>query len=209
MNQTRRGLLLVVSGPAGVGKGTVDNSLLMRNSNIRMSVSATTRKPRPGEIDGIHYFFKSEEEFRRMIDEGAFLEYMHVFGTDYYGTPRSFVEEELAAGRNVILEIDVQGGMTVKAAYPDAVLIFVAPPSMSELKTRLIGRGTETPENIEKRFVTAFAEVECAKNYDYVVINDVLDVAVGRVESIISAERCRCSRNETFLTGLKGANISL
>ncbi len=209
MNQTRRGLLLVVSGPAGVGKGTVDNSLLMRNSSIRMSVSATTRKPRPGEIDGIHYFFKSEEEFRRMIDEGAFLEYMHVFGTDYYGTPRSFVEEELAAGRNVILEIDVQGGMKVKAAYPDAVLIFIAPPSMSELKTRLIGRGTETPENIDKRFVTAFAEVECAKNYDYVVINDVLDVAVGRVESIISAERCRCSRNKTFLTGLKGANISL
>ena len=173
---------------------------------MRMSVSATTRKPRPGEIDGIHYFFKSQEDFRRMIDEGAFLEYMHVFDTDYYGTPRSFVEEELAAGRNVILEIDVQGGMQVKAAYPDAVLIFIAPPSMSELKTRLIGRGTETPEAIEKRFATAFAEVERASCYDYVVINDVLDVAVRRVENIISAERCRCSRNAAFLTGLKGVN---
>lgn len=209
MNQTRKGLLLVISGPAGVGKGTVDGALMSRNSNIRMSVSATTRKPRPGEIDGIHYFFKSEEDFRKMIDEDAFLEYMHIFNTDYYGTPRSFVEEELAAGRNVILEIDVQGAMKVKSAYPDAVLIFIAPPSMSELKSRLIGRGTETPEAVERRFATAFTEVERAKDYDYVVVNDVLDVAVARVESILTAERCRCVRNEAFLTGLKGATESL
>lgn len=209
MIQTRKGLLLVVSGPAGVGKGTLDNALLARNHNIRMSVSATTRKPRPGEIDGIHYFFKSEEEFRRMIDEDAFLEYMHIFNTDYYGTPRSFVEQELAEGRNVILEIDVQGGMQIKSAYPDAVLIFIAPPSMSELKTRLIGRGTETPEAIERRFATAFSELESAKRYDYVVVNDVLDYAVGRMESILSAERCRCSRNQAFLAGLKGVNETL
>lgn len=209
MKQMRKGLLLVVSGPAGVGKGTVDAALMSRNSNIRMSVSATTRKPRPGEIDGIHYFFKSEEEFRCMIDQDAFLEYMHVFNTDYYGTPRSFVEDELAAGRNVILEIDVQGGMKVKAAYPDAVLIFIAPPSMSELKTRLIGRATETPEAIERRFSTAFSELERAKSYDYIVINDVLDVAVNRIESILSAERCRVTRNEKLLSDLKGVNGSL
>ena len=209
MKQTRNGLLLVVSGPAGVGKGTVDSALLSRNSGIRMSVSATTRAPRPGEIDGVHYFFKSEDEFKRMIEENAFLEYMHVFHMNYYGTPRSFVEEELASGRDVILEIDVQGGMKVKEAYPDAVLIFIVPPSMSELKSRLIGRHTETPEAIETRFATAFAELDCASKYDYIVVNDVLDMAVSRMESIIAAETCRPARNAAFLTKLKGGNLPL
>ena len=204
MKQSRNGLLLVVSGPAGVGKGTVDAALLKRNSDIRMSVSATTRKPRPGEIDGVHYFFKSEDDFRRMIDEDAFLEYMHVFNMHYYGTPRSFVQEELEAGRSVILEIDVKGGMRVKEAYPDAVLIFIAPPSMSELKTRLIGRGTEGPEEIEKRFAEAFREVKSAEYYDYIVVNDVIDMAVSRVENIIAAEKCRCRRNVRLLQQLNG-----
>lgn len=209
MKQTRNGLLLVVSGPAGVGKGTVDSALLSRNSGIRMSVSATTRAPRPGEIDGVHYFFKSEEEFKRMIEEDAFLEYMHVFHTNYYGTPRSFVEEELSSGRDVILEIDVQGGMKVKEAYPEAVLVFIVPPSMSELKARLIGRNTETPEAIETRFATAFAELDYASKYDYIVVNDVLDIAVARMESIIAAETCRTNRNAAFLTKLKGGNLPL
>ncbi|PKM40400.1 MAG: guanylate kinase [Firmicutes bacterium HGW-Firmicutes-9] len=209
MKQTRRGLLLVVSGPAGVGKGTINLSLISRNSDIRMSVSATTRSPRPGEIDGVHYFFKTDAEFQKMIESGAFLEYMRVFNTHYYGTPKSFVEQELAEGRSVILEIDVQGAMRVKAAYPDAVLIFIAPPSMSELKSRLIHRGTESTEAIERRFETAFQEMELVDRYDYVVVNDILDLAIARTEDIIVAERCRVSRNGELIEKLKGGRSAL
>lgn len=209
MKQTRKGLLLVVSGPAGVGKGSVNNGLIERNRDIRMSVSATTRAARPGEIDGVHYFFKSEEEFKKMIDEGAFLEYMRVFNTHYYGTPKSFVEQELKEGRSVILEIDVQGAMRVKEAYPDAVLIFIAPPSMSELKTRLIGRGTESTESVERRFATAYKELDYVTKYDYVVVNDILDLAIARVEHILSAERCRSSRNGELIEKLIGGRKEL
>ena len=209
MKQNRKGLLLVISGPAGVGKGTINLSLISRNSDIRMSVSATTRSPRPGEIDGVHYFFKSEEEFQKMIEDGAFLEYMRVFNTHYYGTPKSFVEQELDEGRSVILEIDVQGAMRVKAAYPDAVLIFIAPPSMSELKSRLIHRGTESSEAIERRFETAYHEMELVDRYDYVVVNDILDLAIARTEDIISAERCRVSRNGELIEKLQGGRNAL
>lgn len=209
MNQTRKGLLLVVSGPAGVGKGTINNTLIERNTDIRMSVSATTRAPRPGEINGVHYFFKTEEAFRQMIDEGAFLEYMRVFDMHYYGTPKSFVEQELAEGRSVILEIDVNGAMRVKAAYPDAVLIFIAPPSMSELKSRLLHRGTETTEAIERRFQTAYQELAFMNRYDYVVVNDILDLAIARTEQIISAERCRVSRNGELIEKLQGGRNAL
>ena len=204
MKQNRKGLLLVISGPAGVGKGTINLSLISRNSDIRMSVSATTRSPRPGEIDGVHYFFKSEEEFQKMIEDGAFLEYMRVFNTHYYGTPKSFVEQELDEGRSVILEIDVQGAMRVKKAYPDAVLVFIAPPSMSALKERLIGRNTETPEQIEKRFATAYDEVRMMDRYDYIVVNDVLDIAVSRMEHIIQAEKCRATRNQALIKEFAG-----
>jgi len=204
MSQNRNGLLLVVSGPAGVGKGTINDALLARHENIRMSVSATTRAPRPGEIDGVHYFFRDEEEFEQMIARGEFLEYMRVFNMNYYGTPRKFVEDELASSRSVILEIDVEGGMNVKQAFPDAVLIFITPPSMIQLKERLIGRDTETPEQVEQRFQTAFREVERAREYDYIVVNHVVDMAVSRVEQIIQAERCRCSRNQAFLSELTG-----
>ncbi len=209
MKQNRKGLLLVISGPAGVGKGTINLSLISRNSDIRMSVSATTRSPRPGEIDGVHYFFKTEEEFQKMIEEGAFLEYMRVFNTHYYGTPKSFVEQELDEGRSVILEIDVQGAMRVKAAYPDAVLIFIAPPSMSELKSRLIHRGTESSEAIERRFETAYHEMELVNRYDYVVVNDILDLAIARTEDIIVAERCKVSRNGELIEKLKGGRSAL
>ncbi|MCE5189069.1 MAG: guanylate kinase [Eubacteriales bacterium] len=209
MNQNRKGLLLVVSGPAGVGKGTINNTLIERNSDIRMSVSATTRAPRPGEIDGVHYFFKTEAEFEKMIAEGAFLEYMRVFDLHYYGTPKSFVEQELSEGRSVILEIDVHGAMRVKAAYPDAVLIFIAPPSMSELKSRLIHRGTESSEVIERRFETAYQELEFVKQYDYVVVNDILDLAIARTEQIISAERCRVYRNGEMIEKLQGGRNAL
>jgi guanylate kinase len=202
MMHNPRGLLLVVSGPAGVGKGTINEALLERNEDMRMSVSATTRAPRPGEIDGVHYFFKGEDAFLRMIDNDEFLEYTRVYDMNYYGTPKSFVFDELDAGRSVILEIDVEGGMNVKRVFPDAVLIFIAPPSMSQLKERLIGRRTETEAQIERRFQTAFREVELASAYDYVIVNDVLDAAISRAEHIIHAERCRCLRNQVFLSGL-------
>lgn len=195
MKEQRNGLLLVVSGPAGVGKGTLDKALMERNHTIKMSVSATTRAPRPGEIEGVHYFFKTEEEFKAMVDRGEFLEYMHVFGSNYYGTPRSFVEQNLQNGYDVILEIDVQGAMKVKQSFPDAVLIFITAPSMSEIKSRLIGRGTETMEQVEKRFATAFKEIKMIPQYDYVIVNDVVDVAVHHMEAILEAERCRTGRS--------------
>ena len=195
MKEQRNGLLLVISGPSGVGKGTLVNALMERNQQIKMSVSATTRAPRPGEIEGVHYFFKTEEEFKAMVDRGEFLEYIHVFGSKYYGTPRSFVEQQLENGYDVILEIDVQGAMKVKQAFPDAVLMFITAPSMSEIKSRLIGRGTETMEQVEKRFATAFEEIKMIPQYDYVIINDVVDVAVHHMEAILEAERCRTSRS--------------
>ena len=198
MKEQRNGLLLVISGPSGVGKGTLVKALMDRNSRIKMSVSATTREPRPGEIEGVHYFFKSEDEFKAMAERGEFLEYIHVFGSKYYGTPRSFVEQNLANGYDVILEIDVQGGMKVKQAFPDAVLMFITAPSMSEIKSRLIGRGTETMEQVEKRFATAFEEIKMIPHYDYVIVNDVVDMAVHHMEAILEAERCRVSRS-TYL----------
>ena len=207
MNQHhRKGLLLVVSGPAGVGKGTIDRVLLERNTNMRLSVSATTRAPRPGEIDGVNYFFISEDKFKEMVENNEFLEYMHVFNLHYYGTPRSFVEEEIAMGHDVLLEIDVQGAMRVREAYPGAVLVFIAPPSMGKLKSRLVGRGTETPEVIERRFQTAFSELEYMKKYDYIVVNDVLDVAISHMEHIIDAEKCRSERNDELVNKLLGGN---
>lgn len=204
MSQSREGLLLVVSGPAGVGKGTLNRTLLDRHADMKLSVSATTRTPRPGEIEGVHYFFKTEEEFKAMIERDEFLEYMHVFETNYYGTPRSFVEEQLARGIDVILEIDVQGAMKVKKAFPHAVMIFIAPPSMVELKNRLIGRGTETIEQVEKRFATASKEVAMISEYDYVVVNDVVEMALARMEAIIAAEKCKVSRSSALLSKLEG-----
>ena len=198
------GRLFVVSGPAGVGKGTLDKALLERHQDMKLSVSATTRAPRPGEIDGVHYFFKTEEEFKAMIERNEFLEYMHVFQTNYYGTPRSFVEEQLSRGIDVILEIDVQGAMKVKKAFPNAVMIFIAPPSMAELKSRLIGRNTETLEQIEKRFATAEKEIAMLPEYEYVVTNDVVEMAVNRMESIITAEKCKVSRSDALLAKLQG-----
>lgn len=204
MNQSREGLLLVVSGPAGVGKGTLDKALLERHQDMKLSVSATTRAPRPGEIDGVHYFFKTEEEFKAMIERNEFLEYMHVFQTNYYGTPRSFVEEQLSRGIDVILEIDVQGAIKVKKAFPNAVMIFIAPPSMVELKSRLIGRNTETLEQIEKRFATAEKEIAMLPEYEYVVTNDVVEMAVNQMEAIITAEKCKVSRSNALLAKLQG-----
>ncbi len=199
MQQSREGLLIIISGPSGVGKGTVCKALMERNPNMRFSVSCTTRPPRPGEVDGLHYFFKTRDEFLQMVQEGAFLEHMQVFGNHYYGTPRAYVEQQRASGFDILLDIDVHGAMHVKSACPDAVTIFLAPPSMSSLKTRLVGRGTETVEAIEKRFEESFHELRYMKDYDYVVSNDVLDIAIGQVEHIIAAERLRVCRNQAFI----------
>ena len=189
------GLLLVVSGPSGVGKGTIDGQLLKKHENMVLSVSCTTRGPRPGEIDGVHYSFISQERFEEMIREDAFLEYMHVFGMNYYGTPAEPVFRQMAEGKDVLLEIDVQGAMRVKEKYPQAVLVFIAPPSLEELRNRLVGRGTETPEAIEKRLNTVRAELQRLKNYDYMVLNDTVEQAVERMEAILTAEKCKVNNN--------------
>ncbi len=204
MARKKKGLLIVVSGPAGVGKGTVDAALMAKHPEIKMSVSATTRAPRPGEIEGVHYFFKTKEEFDAMVEQNAFLEYMHVFGMNYYGTPKAFVEAERSKGNHVILEIDVQGAMKVKEACPDAVLVFIAPPSLKILKDRLVGRGTETQESIDVRTATALEELKKLPDYDYMVVNDVVDEAVCDMEAILSAELNRTGRNEELITKLSG-----
>ena len=204
MARKKKGLLLVVSGPAGVGKGTVDGALIAKHPEIKMSVSVTTRAPRPGEIEGVHYFFRTKEEFDRMIEQNAFLEYMHVFGMNYYGTPKAFVEAEREKGNHVILEIDVQGAMKVKESCPDAVMVFIAPPSLQILKQRLVGRGTETQESIDVRTATALEELKKLPRYDYMVINDVVEEAVADMEAILSAELNRTERNAELITKLTG-----
>ncbi len=189
-----KGELFVISGPSGVGKGTICKRLAESDARIVMSVSATTRPPRPAEIEGVHYFFKTREEFERMIASDELLEYMDVFGTNYYGTPRAFVDEKIAAGMDVILEIDVNGAMNVKNKRPEAVTVFIAPPSLAVLHARLAGRGTETPEQIERRYSKARLEMSFIPKYDYVVVNDELNGAVEDVLSIMRAERLRTSR---------------
>ncbi len=204
MRQTGTGLLLVVSGPAGVGKGTIDGELIRRHPEIRMSVSVTTRAPRPGEVDGVHYFYKTPEEFEQMIRDGEFLEYMHVFGMNYYGTPRRYVLDQLRQGRHVILEIDVQGARKVKEAFPDAVRIFIAPPSMQVLKERLIRRGTENEAEIKKRTETAFTEMRDMPACDYIVVNDRIEDAVLQMEAIIAAEKCSTAHNTELINDFLG-----
>lgn len=206
MQKPKKGLLIVLSGPSGVGKGVVCRALMERNPQMKLSVSATTRCKRHNEIDGVSYFFKSEEEFKRMIVNDEFLEYTSVYGSNYYGTPRAYVEEELAAGHDIILEIDVHGANQVKKALPFAIAVFLAPPSMSALKSRLIGRGTEDQETVERRFSEALYELGQVAKYDYLVVNDVLDKAVTAVEHIISAEHMRAFRRLDFVEELEGGS---
>ena len=193
-----KGLLVVVSGPSGAGKGTICKDFLEKNKDAFLSVSATTRKPRPGEIDGTHYYFLEEENFKKMIDEDGFIEWAQ-FCENFYGTPKKAVTEKLESGNDVILEIEVQGAMKVKEAFPEAVLVFVLPPSMSVLKDRLKGRGTETPEVIEKRLNTALWELTIAEKYDYILINDDVSAASERLAGIISSEKQSVKRNNEFL----------
>lgn len=188
-----RGLLIVISGPSGAGKGTLCKALLEKNDNLKMSVSMTTRKPRAGEINGVNYFFVQKEEFKEKIKNNEFLEYANVYD-NYYGTPKSYVEEMLSKGNDVVLEIDIQGALKIKDLYNEGVFIFIMPPSMEELKNRIEKRGSETEESLLKRFQSAFAEINYVSKYNYVVVNDTVEKAVKSLESIILAEKCRVDR---------------
>ena len=191
----KKGLLIVVSSPSGGGKGTILKELFKRQENLRMSVSATTRAPRPGEEHGVHYYFISKEEFQKNIDDGAMLEYAR-YVNNFYGTPKAPVDAWLNEGKDVILEIEVQGGRQIKAVAPDCVSLFILPPSLEVLEQRLRGRGTETDEVIADRLAQAKGEIECVRDYDYAVINDTVEQAVKEIEAIITAEKLRVSRNE-------------
>ncbi|MFD2868313.1 guanylate kinase [Kurthia sp. 3B1D] len=200
-----RGLLIVLSGPSGVGKGTVRKELFSQpDTNYEYSISMTTRKPREGEVDGVDYFFKEREGFEKLIEEGKLLEYAEYVG-NYYGTPIDYVNETLDAGRDVFLEIEVQGATQIREKAPHALFIFLAPPSLSELQDRLIGRGTESQEVIQNRIAAANEELEMMNLYDYVVENDEVELACERINAIILAEHCRRERVEKqYLAMLKG-----
>lgn len=183
-----KGKLYVISGPSGTGKGTICAELL-KDINNEFSVSMTTRAPREGEIHGREYYFVSREEFLENVEKGNFLEHATVFD-NFYGTPKDMVIRRLEKGRNVILDIDVQGGLNVKASMPDAVLIFILPPSLAELRKRLIGRNTESPEIVEKRLSKALNEIKFIGEYDYYIVNDDLETAVSKARAILTAETC-------------------
>ena len=189
----RKGLLLVVSGPSGAGKGTICKALLNKNDQIKLSVSATTRKPRNGEVHGVNYFFIEKEEFTKMIENGEFLEYAQIYD-NFYGTPKAAIIECLEKGQDVILEIEMQGARQIKEVYPEGVFKFVLPPSLEELKSRIVGRGTDTQEEIEKRFSCAFEEINQIVNYDYFIVNEDIEKSVSDVEAIICAEKNKVTR---------------
>lgn len=204
----KRGVLFIISGPSGVGKGTVSKALLEgSDGNMVFSVSATTRAPRPGEEHGREYFFVSEEEFDRMIAAGEFLEYMKVFGRNNYGTPRKYVEEQLAEGRDVLLDIDVNGAMKVKENCPEAVCVMLAPPTMKELRRRLETRGTETQEVIERRLAEAKTELDRMGEYDFVVVNDDLETAIRETASILEAAKHTPAYCREFVDALIGEDF--
>lgn len=192
--QQEKGLLFVLSGPSGVGKGTVCAALRNGNANVVYSVSATSRAPRIGEEDGVNYFFKTRAEFEEMIAKDEFLEWA-LYVNNYYGTPRKFVTDTLEKGKDVILEIEVQGALQVKERYPHGIFIFLAPPDMEELHHRIRNRGTENDEVIANRMKKAKEELDLMANYDYVVVNDEVPSAVERIEAIMIAEHCRLERN--------------
>lgn len=188
----KKGLLIVISGPSGTGKGTVCKELLKSN-NFWFSVSSTTRNPREGEVHGENYYFMNKKEFENKIKENDFLEYAEVYG-NYYGTPKSKVIEMLDKGKDVILEIDIQGALKVKENYKEGVFIFILPPSMEELKNRIIKRGTETEESLMTRFKSAYKEINYVSKYNYAVVNDKVHDAAEKIQSIIVAEKCRVDR---------------
>ena len=188
--------MIVISGPSGAGKGTICQKLLEQNNNLYLSVSATTRSPRVGEKDGVDYYFLTKEDFEHKIDNDNFLEYAQVYKGCYYGTPKDKVTDMLNKGYDVILEIDIQGALQVKENYPEGIFIFVMPPTMRDLRDRLVARKTETKEKIIERFTKAYKEVNEKAKYNYVVINDIVENAVQKVEAIMLSEKCRVDRIE-------------
>lgn len=198
----RKGILIVVSGFSGAGKGTLMKQLVRTYDNYALSVSMTTRNPRPGEEEGREYFFAGRQEFERRIAEGGFIEYA-TYCDNYYGTPREYVIKQLEKGKDVILEIEIQGALKVKKQFPTALLLFVMPPSAQELKKRLEGRGTETPEVIEKRLGRASEEAEGIENYDYIVINDRLEECVEEMHRLILAAHRAPVRNEELIREMR------
>lgn len=201
------GQIIVISAPSGAGKGTIIKKLLENNSKNRwLSVSATSRKPREGEKEGINYYYITEEEFKKRIKEDYFLEYTNYAG-NYYGTPKEYIKEKITKGIDVILEIEIEGANNIKKLIPEALFIFIMPPSLKELVRRLKGRGTETNEKIIKRFNAAYKEVNEVTKYNYVVVNDELDTAVDKIESIIKAEKCRVDRIEEVYLDTKEEEI--
>jgi guanylate kinase len=198
----RKGILIVVSGFSGAGKGTLMKKLVQEYDNYALSVSATTRAPRAGEENGREYFFLKREEFEQKIDEDGLIEYA-CYCDNYYGTPRAYVEEQLAAGKDVILEIEIQGALKIRKQYPDALLLFVMPPSAAELRRRLEGRGTETKEVIDKRMKRAIEEAEGIEEYEYIVVNDNLDTCVRELHEIIRAAHNTPSRNQKLIEKMR------
>ena len=202
MSCRSKGILLVISGFAGTGKGTLVHELLEKYDNYALSVSATTRAPRPGEIDGVHYFFKTKEEFEEMIRENRLIEYAS-YVENYYGTPKEYVQQQLENGKDVILEIEIQGALKIKEQFPDTLLLFMVPPSASVLEERLRGRGTETDEVVRKRLHRAVEESEFIEQYDYLIVNDDLETCVKETHEIIQSQHHRVDQRREFIDTLK------
>ena len=198
----RKGILIIVSGFSGAGKGTLVKKLIEEYDGYALSISATTRQPRPGEADGREYFFMQKEQFERKIAENGLIEYA-TYCDNYYGTPREYVERQLDDGKDVILEIEIQGALKVKKQYNDALLLFVMPPSTEELRRRLVSRGTETEEVIDKRMRRATQEAQGIEEYDYIVVNDNLETCVRQLHEIISAAHNTPDRNKEFIENIR------
>lgn len=198
----RKGLLILISGPSGTGKGTVCDLLRQKHPEISYSISATTRQPRPGEQDGVNYYFYTKEKFREMIDQGQMLEWAEVYG-NFYGTPKQKVLDRLEAGEDILLEIDTQGALNVMKVMPEGLFIFLLPPSLEELAARLKGRGTETEESLHRRLGAAVDEIKLATKYRYVVVNDKVEDAQETIANIIEAEHHRSDLNESLLAKLQ------
>ena len=198
----RKGILIVVSGFSGAGKGTLMKKLMEEYDNYALSISMTTRNPRPGEEDGREYFFVTKEQFEEKIGQDGLIEYANYCG-NYYGTPRAYVEQQLEAGKDVILEIEIQGALKIREKFPTALLLFVMPPSAKELRRRLIGRGTETQEVIDQRMHRAMEEAQGIEHYDYIVINDQLEECVKELHAIIGAAHNTPFRNEEFINNMR------
>lgn len=199
---SKRGCLVIISGFSGAGKGTVVHELMSRYHNYALSISATTRNPRPGEENGREYFFKTREEFEELIRQDALYEYAQ-YVSNYYGTPKAYVQQQLDAGKDVILEIEVQGALNVKAKNPEALLLFVTPPSAEELKRRLIGRGTETMEVIQERMARAAEEAKLMDRYDYLIVNDKLEECAETIHQLVQREHLRMSANLDMVERIK------